>query len=140
MPPRTRRRFVRPNNILVASLAVIALLVPAEPLDAESASGATGHIQHVVILYLENHTFDNVFGAWCHRTGRCNGVIRGRTRHGTLPLRRSPDIVPEVNHGTAYQRMAIDGGKMDHFDGILGCEASKSYPCYTQFRSWQIPN
>ena len=59
-------------------------------------------IQHVVIIMLENHSFDNFFG----RFPNANGV--------TLPRATNP--MSDLNHGSAASLAAIDGGKMDQFE------------------------
>jgi phospholipase C len=94
-----------------------------------------------VVLYQENHSFDNVLGRLCVKTGRCEGATSGKLPDGsTIPLRRSPDIVPRVGHQTKAQNAAIDGGRMDGFANLHGCDARDHYSCFTQFERDQIPN
>ena len=98
-------------------------------------------IRHVVIVYQENHSFDNVLGRLCARTGRCDGATRGTLPDGSrIPLATSPDIVPRVGHQTSAQNAAINGGLMNGFAHVHGCEAKHDHRCYTQFRHRQIPN
>jgi phospholipase C len=73
----------------------------------QAASAATP-IQHIVIVFQENHSFDDVFGRFCAdvRRGRivrdgpnmrCDGAVKGTTATGeTIPLKPAPDVVPEV--------------------------------------------
>ena len=68
------RRYV---NLCVVGAAVAALAGAAGPPLAAAASpplatAAAPPVRHVVIIYLENHSFDNVLGFWCdvHRA-RC---------------------------------------------------------------------
>src|SRR5438093_13394231 len=97
-------------------------------------------IEHVVVIYQENHSFDNVLGAWCEKNHRCDGVTSGKTSTGReVKLGTSPDVAPTVAHSHAAQLTAIDGGKMDGFDRIRGCKPPK-YPCYVQYQPPQIPN
>src|SRR5712692_2703026 len=65
-------------------------------------SATTTPIQHVVVIMLENHTFDNFFG----RFPGANGV--------TLP-RASDPVRSDFNHNAAATAAAVDGGKMDGF-------------------------
>jgi phospholipase C len=115
-----------------------------QSLDRELPSPSP--IRHVVVIYQENHSFDNVFGRLCARTGTCDGATAGTLPDGsTIPLRRSPDIVPKVNHQSQGQNKAIDGGRMDGFATINGCGPEESppfqsYGCFTQFTQDQIPN
>ena len=102
---------------------------------------AASKIQHVVIVYQENHSFDDVLGVLCVSDHRCDGATTGVLHDGTvIPLRSAPDLVPEVSHVVAAQTTAIDGGKMDGFDLIAGCEATTNYACYEQYVPGHIPN
>ncbi|HLQ30854.1 MAG TPA: alkaline phosphatase family protein [Ktedonobacteraceae bacterium] len=75
------------------------------------SSHATGHakatpntpIKHVVIIMMENHSFDNFFGRFPGATGVNN-----------LP-RASDPFTSDIDHSGPYTRAAIDGGKMDEF-------------------------
>jgi phospholipase C len=98
-------------------------------------------IKHVVILYQENHSFDNVLGRLCAKSGRCDGARKGTLRDGsTIRLRTSPDVVPDAGHRTQAQLKAIDGGKMDGWPRIGSCSARHNYQCMTQYSPSQIPN
>ncbi len=100
-------------------------------------------IQHVVVIYQENHSFDNVLGAFCQATvpPRCDGATTGTLPDGTtIPLAQATDRIPVVDHTTAGQTTAIDGGKMDGFGLISDCTVDFGYRCYSQFQPDQIPN
>jgi phospholipase C len=98
-------------------------------------------IQHVVVIFQENHSFDNVLGKLCVQEGRCDGATSGKLTNGTtIPLQRATDIVPNVAHSTGAQQQAINGGKMNGFQQISGCSQGKNYQCYSQFDEDQIPN
>jgi phospholipase C len=95
----------------------------------------------VVVIYQENHSFDNVLGRYCVKSGRCDGSLTGKLRDGSpIRLRKSPDLVPPVGHTGDAQTRAIDGGKMDGWTTIQGCRESQNYGCFTQFTPSQIPN
>ena len=98
-------------------------------------------IKHVVIIYQENHSFDNVFGRMCAESGKCDGATEAKLQDGsTMPLRTSPDVVPDAGHRTQAQVKAINGGRMDGFTSVGGCDEAHSYACLTQFSPSQIPN
>ncbi|MDQ1421611.1 MAG: hypothetical protein QOJ52_3573 [Acidimicrobiaceae bacterium] len=97
-------------------------------------------IKHVVLVYQENHTFDNVLGKLCVQDHRCDGATSAALRDGgTRQLTQAADKIPNVSHSTKTQQNAIDGGRMDGFDHIPGCGAP-GYACLTQFDPTQIPN
>jgi phospholipase C len=100
-------------------------------------------IQHVVIIYQENHSFDNVLGSFClsFHPSRCDGASVGTLPSGQqIQLASASDKVPSVDHTSSSQATAIDGGKMDGFGKIQGCTADLGYRCYSQFAPKQIPN
>jgi phospholipase C len=95
-------------------------------------------IQHVVVIYQENHSFDNVLGRLCAHLG-CDGATGKLPDGRRIPLAKAADFVPEVIHSTPAQETAIHGGSMDGFAKIEGCGPPK-YQCLTQFTPSQIPN
>jgi Phosphoesterase family len=98
-------------------------------------------IKHVVVIYQENHSFDNVLGAFCVSQHRCDGATSGRLASGqVIRLADATDVVPMVAHRSASQLTAIDGGHMDGFSRIRGCRAAAAHACYSQFQPSQIPN
>jgi phospholipase C len=100
----------------------------------------TTPIRHVVILYQENHSFDETLGALCVQDIRCDGAISGTASDGTpIPLTGASDVVPNVDHSVGSQTVAIDGGRMDGFSRINGC-TPPGFGCYVQFQPSQIPN
>jgi phospholipase C len=138
---------------LKLSLAAVAVLgaivavaaVTRQARSAETVRSATTPIQHVVILFQENHSFDDVLGKLCADAGGsrapCDGVTSGKLHNGqTIQLTQEPDIVPVVSHSIAAQQTAINNGKMNGFDLISGCASSSGYACYSQYAPSQIPN
>lgn len=106
-------------------------------------------VAHVVVIDMENHSFDNVLGKLCAEVatgaiaGRqpCDGATTGVLSDGSvLALSQATDIVSPVDHTVATQQTAIDGGRMDGFGLIGGCTQAKAYACFSQFDPSQIPN
>ena len=134
---------------LAACQAAGQLGIGGGPKPGGGPSTAPGHgagrpdpspIRHVVVLYMENHSFDNVLGRLCHATHRCDGAIRGRLpsdRRISLP--RANDLIPNIPHNRTAQMRAMAHGAMDGFGRIGGCSAQRDRACYQQFRPWQIP-
>ncbi|HVT78495.1 MAG TPA: alkaline phosphatase family protein [Acidimicrobiales bacterium] len=127
---------------LMAIGFVTALLsLNSSPSAAATSISPSAPIKHVVILYQENHTFDNVLGALCVADNRCDGATSAKLSTGqTYVLTQANDNIPNVSHSTKSQQKAIDGGKMDQFDRIVGCTKAKNYACLSQFAPSQIPN
>ncbi len=107
--------------------------------------GAVGRIQHIVVIYQENHSFDETLGRFCQvNSNRCDGYTGPvKLRDGsTYTMTRSPDIVPSVWHNVTGQTVVVDGGRMDGWGELPGC-----YPpqwrrrwCLTYYTQRQIPN
>jgi hypothetical protein len=119
----------------------------SSPVTVNTPQASAAPIQHVVIIDEENHTFNDVLGAFCVEqaagqitradvNNTCNGTTQGVLFGGTpYPLTSEPDVGLSINHSVGSQRSAIDGGKMDGFSTISGCTASTSppYGCLSQY-------
>ena len=49
---------------LGVALAALALVAVAVPVSAAPKTGPLGNFKHVVVIYEENHSFDNLYGLW----------------------------------------------------------------------------
>ncbi len=120
--------------VACAAAAVALLTAGGSPAGAAQRPGFTTRIQHVVYVIQENHSFDNVLGAWCVQTGRCDGATTGVVKGvGSIPLTTAKDKVVQVAHSAQGQTAAIDGGAMDGFARIIHCGQADAYKCYTQY-------
>ena len=110
---------MRVGACLVGVLLGLSLTLVAIP--ERSTPGATNPIQHVVVIYMENQSFDGVLGQLCIRDQRpnCAAASQGKISNGTtIQLQRAPDLVPHVGHSNYAHLKALNGGKMDGFDQI----------------------
>jgi len=138
----TTRRLSGLVPALAACSLVLAASGSALPFAPQlRVAPAANPIQHVVIIYQENHTFDEILGGLCILDSRCDGAATGKISTGqVIPLRPAPDIPPNVVHQSRWQTLAMHGGQMDQFDLIRGCETTTGYACYEQYTPEQIPN
>jgi phospholipase C len=143
-----------PKRCLLATVCAVAILALAwaVPRAAATAQPKTP-IRHVVVIYLENHSFDNLLGYWCdsHR-GRCpQGGMPASVRlsnGATVTPDVMPNTVPIVNHTVASQlaAMHIVGGVplMDGWQniGLGSCAVTTTppYACIGGYAPSQIPN
>jgi phospholipase C len=138
---------MRPSgSIKTAILATLVLgangfTIPVLLAHASSPLSISSPIKHVVIIYEENHSFDNVLGKLCVIDNRCAGTETGLLP-GNVPiaLAQSPDIVANVSHDRSSQLKSIWNGKMTGFAFIGGCTPDTHYACYAQYNPSQIPN
>ncbi len=98
----TRRAAALATITLVAAAAASGIGRAVPDARAQTAATATTPINHVIVLMMENHTYDNLFGTFPGTNG------------ATLP--HAPDPMPyDINHYGDAQVAAIDGGRMDEF-------------------------
>ncbi len=105
------------------------------------APGHTSPIRHVVLIYQENHSFDETLGAYCAtRATPCDGYVGSvHLKSGAVvPMTHSPDVVPGVDHSVATQASAVDGGAMDGWAEVGQCR-SPAYNCLTYYTRSDIP-
>ena len=111
---RLNRWFVALAMAFVLALSLTRVVPPLFSAHASRhLATSTTPIQHVVVLMMENHTFDNYFG---HFPG-VNGL--------NLPEGPNP-VRTDFNHTAAGEAAAIDGGKMDGFSAESYVEYSQS--------------
>jgi phospholipase C len=100
------------------------------PADAAAFDTRTP-IKHVVILMMENRSYDNVFG----RYPGANGALVGDDQGTTRPLTRSPlQRAHDLPHCYPCAVASVDGGKMDGFNQSVWADKY----AYTQFHKDQI--
>src|SRR5437588_9374642 len=117
----SKRLFMVTAILFVLGVGVRQAFPVASSLLAHAKSAhratATTSITHVVVIMMENHTFDNYFGTF----PGANGV--------TLP--HAPNPMPgDPDHTHPAANAAIDGGAMDEFP-IRG---------QVQYKQSDIPN
>jgi phospholipase C len=114
-----KRFFIVTALLMVISLGTWRIL--PDTISKHAHASGTSPIQHVVVIMLENHTFDNYFGTFPGAYGV------------TLP--QAPNPMPrDYNHGSEAALAAIDGGKMDHFEAHANVQYKQSdIPIYWQY-------
>jgi len=128
---------------LMASIAGLLLATGCKKHDYPIPPGEVNKIKHVVVIYLENHSFDNLYGSF----PGANGLSDARARNiiqvdsNDKPYKFLPAIpgtsafptnlvntffnidqyvpndqeTPDVLHRYYQEQLQIDGGKMDKY-------------------------
>src|ERR1700693_4391873 len=65
--------------IVPAALAALPALTALPAAGASPARAALGNINHIVVIYQENHSFDNLYGSW----EKVNGLSRADSANTT---------------------------------------------------------
>jgi phospholipase C len=140
-PPHVVRRIVVACVAMASLAAAFASRAGAETAAAAPPTSAISPIQHVVVLFQENHAFNDLLGKLCVDEGhRCAGSTTGVISDGTkIELTNEPDVVPAVGHAIADQTAAMDRGRMDGWDRVEGCSAPEHYACLTQAYAGAVP-
>lgn len=100
----------------VAVLLMVALITFSSA--PAHAVGIKTPIDHIVTIFLENHTFDNLFGTYPGVNGLGENVslqVSPNSSETAEPFHLSSTSTPDLNHSPATAVEAYDGGKMDGF-------------------------
>jgi phospholipase C len=129
----------------IGLLATAATVLSGLAMSTPASGAPTSPIKHIVVLYLENHSFDSLLGFWCDsHPGRCpDGGMPSSvalSNHAVVTPKVEPDIVPNVSHTVQSQDAAIDGGKMDGWQKVPGCQPKTGYACIGGYTPAQLPN
>src|SRR5258705_515621 len=80
-----RERYMLRRSLLLGLLACTAAALAALTATAAPGNGSGGgndrlaRINHVVVIYEENHSFDNLYGGWEGVNGLANATASGWT-------------------------------------------------------------
>jgi len=146
---RRRSRFMLPlAAIAAAAFAAGCAKDSSTPTNANNATGDIKSVNHVVVIYLENRSFDNTYGEFPGAEGlaasttspkqiSANGTVyttlpqvAGQPYPTTLPntpfdiALYNPPTIPHLDlvHRYYQEQIQIDGGKMDKFVQISDAE------------------
>jgi len=134
---------------------ILILLVPAAGASAQNATswltpvqvngaGNPAPIQHIVILFQENHAFDNYFGTYPGANG-LNAAVALPVKKGSdarvSPFHLSSLHPPSLDNSQATARDAYHNGSMDRFvlaehtSETMGYYDSRDIPYYWDYAS-----
>jgi phospholipase C len=128
------------SSCLLGLITANSRSLAAAPMPAAGAISPASPIKHVVILYQENHTFDDVLGTVCQaaaRTTPCNGYTGPVTFADGVTAQNAvqPDQIPVVDHNPHAQHRAVH----NEWDGIAGCSVAP-YWCVSHVDLANMPN
>src|SRR6201996_4583632 len=132
-------RLMHHNTISRLALSIFALTV----LGCASAQAQLSKVKHVVVIYMENHSFDNLWGQFPGADGlrqaKQENIIQldaGGQPYTVLPpvphssafpvnlpnnvfdidqYVAADQVSPDVTHRFYQEQLQIDGGKMDKY-------------------------
>ena len=119
-------------------VGLAALPAPANG-QATTAAAPTTPIEHVVVIFKENRSYDEYFG----RFPGADGATTATKKDGTVvTLAETPDSVPrDPGHGPDAFRIDYDGGKMDGFNLERNAYSKTGQPlALSQMYAGDIPN
>ena len=116
-----RRDFLR--RAASASAAAVAATVAADarpatkPLDAALPNPASSGIEHIVVVMMENRSFDHLLGWMPNANGRQAGLSYPDNNGNLQPTHRLNYYVgcshPDPDHSYAGGRSEVNGGTMN---------------------------
>jgi phospholipase C len=119
--------------MLLVAVIIVAIAVPVVYFGSVPGARAPNDvpIQHIIVVVMENHPYDNLFGTYCLNVGpHCpdpaNGIPSGTcvpyypnsTASGCIapyPFTKSQLVTADPPHEWNATLGSIDGGKMDGF-------------------------
>ncbi len=107
-----------------------ALVLVSLAFQTNVARGASIPIQHIVILYQENRTFDNYFGTYPGANGLSMNVALPKARESKEtfnPFHLTNTSTRDLDHSSRVARIAYDNGKMDGFVYAEGSDLTMGY-------------
>ncbi|MDB5117744.1 MAG: acid phosphatase [Mucilaginibacter sp.] len=155
---------LKPNALTITLMGLLLLSLSftgCKKKDDLSGLNGINKVNHVVVIYMENHSFDNLYGQFAGANGLQNATPANTTQvDGTgnvytylPPVPNTPAIptnlpntffnidqyvandvlTPDVTHRYYQEPLQIDGGKMDKyaFYNIAGSSAGLSQGYYT---------
>jgi phospholipase C len=137
--------------ILPAAAAAKTVARTAAAAETPGATATKSLIQHIVVLYLENHSFDSLLGYWCdNHPRRCpRGGMPSSVRlsnGAVVKPSHAPDVVPIVAHDVDSQLAAMNirhgVPRMNGWQNIVQgeCAAANGYQCISGYLPRQEPN
>jgi phospholipase C len=103
------------------------------------ASGqTTSNVKHLVVVVLENHTFDSYFGDYCTAaTGSnptcttgpacCEAGPQSVSGHSPLDLNDSENVSYDPNHSQSCELSEEDNGAMDRYVTGASCSSASNF-------------
>jgi phospholipase C len=160
LTPKRNPGFLKTISFQVAISGLLLLFIPfgaCRKTDHPSFPGEANKIKHVVVIYLENHSFDNLYGQFEGANGLMNASTSNITQVDATgsPYTFLPPIpgttafptnlpnnffeidqyvpndmkIPDVLHRYYQEQAQIDGGKMDKY-ALLNSTAGLSQGYY----------
>jgi phospholipase C len=141
------KRFAAAAAVLTLCSAAIAIGTGATPSGAEPRPHTATPIQHLVVIFQENVSFDHYFGTYPNAANTSGQAFHARpgtpavdgltsalltaNPNGVNPRRYDPSNVNDVltcdqDHNYNDEQRAFDGGKMDLFPQTVGTGSGKS--------------
>jgi len=139
----------------IASLAVTMTMAAAmtgraqqNSAGASAASGLSGihKIRHVIVIMMENRSFDSYFGTYPGADGFPAGVCVPDPRNGgcDMPYADHRDSNQDHPHNETAFTGDVNGGKMDGFVAQAETRCQSGKPCHTDVMGYHdgtdIPN
>jgi phospholipase C len=109
------------------------------PTDSAQNTPGISQIQHIIFIIKENRSFDSFYGTFPGANGATTAPI---STGQTITMGHQADQMPRdiSGHGWFDAFTGEDGGKMDHFDLVVGGSVNGDYLGFQQLYQSDIPN
>lgn len=95
-----------------------------------------GHLEHVVVIVLENHTFDNLFAGF----PGAESLSTFTDSTGTFAAPHAPDRLPrDLCHSHDCALMAVNGGANDGWESVMAANNGGDHLAWAQYQRADVP-
>jgi phospholipase C len=140
--PFHRQRVIAVLAALLILGVSAYLTISSTRSSSKDAAPKRSPIKHIIFIYNENHSFDNIFAKYCATkpAGYCDGSTGPFKMHDgkSYTSQAAHDIIPQVCHTVHCQETAMNNGAMDGWTDLPDCTPKKPL-CFEQFAPNQIP-
>lgn len=140
---------VEPVSIKKFIAVIFLLVLGLVPLQVAPATDGTIPIDHIIVIFQENRTFEDYFGTYPGANGLNPELALPVSPNSNVKVRpfhlNSTNMymtnVQDLNHAATVARIAYDNGKMDGFVYAEKSELTMGYydytdiPCYWDYAS-----
>ena len=152
----SRNSYVKYVSIVIVILFIMVVFMPLasnnqdQTVAAQQPSGTTTPIKHVVVLYFENHSFDNLFGIYPYNNYTDNASLSTNLSTPVNILGNSTllSMLQEVPNGVFYTKDPNEGyvpyhidfnhGKLNGFVNGSGPQALSYYSASQAAPLWDL--
>lgn len=140
---------LKTKTAAVSLVALIALCTIAVPVSAATTSGTSTPIKHLIVITMENHSFDNLFGKYPLNNGSGNqsiissitrpvNILSGGASSGLSPVQSGDFSTGNPQEGYSAYHIDWNNGSMNGFLNGSGPNSMKFFTADQMAIEWAL--